>query len=97
MSAYSGSAVVVVEGVEYPCSVNLRSGHEKVYDPLGPPLQGLGWWKGTIEVEDDNAFWVISTAGTPLLRIGQRGATFLPHGGASRRFQITGNNAPPFD
>jgi len=97
MTTFNEEASVLVEGVEFPCRANLRSGHNRVPDPVsGGSLEGLAWWRGTLRVQDDNAFWVISDADDPRLRINGREASFRPVGGQSGTLRIEGNGAPPF-
>lgn len=99
MGIHREPAEVLVDGERYPCQADLFDGVEKRRDPLGgPPIEGLPWWRGTIELNDVRTALTVEAVEYGVLEANGREATFRVTGRLGRKPRIESNGSlAPFD
>ncbi|MFE9400117.1 hypothetical protein [Streptomyces flavidovirens] len=101
MKTYRSEAVVLADGVEYPCTANLEGGTEKVTAKSfadTSQVSGMTDWHGSIDLHSESAAYAVQQADDPQLRI-DRTSNFVVTGGnlGTGVLEINGSGAIPFD
>lgn len=93
MGRYNDSAEVLASGERYECQADLSSGYEQVRIGTGEVLPGLPWWRGMIELDDDQAAGMVEAVEYAALLINGSEAKFRVLGRQGRRLSIRSNGS----